>query len=206
MKKQLIAATIAATISMPSMADFLGVYAGIDYRTNETSFSSASFDDDDSTNLAGYIAFEHFIPVIPNAKLKYSDLSSDEFDSSAMNGILYYELFDNGLFEFDFGLAYTDIESNYTGADKSASIGQAYLAGKVHIPGVGVHVFAEGIGGSVTDDDAIDVEAGLQYTINPDSLLVNVGLRAGYRMQELRFKNTETQNNEGWFAGIEAHF
>nr|QXF14405.1 hypothetical protein BCCFPMHH_00008 [uncultured bacterium] len=208
MKKQLLAATIAATISMPSMADFLGVYAGLDYRSNETSFSDVDGDESGS-NVAGYVAFEHFIPLIPNAKLKYADLSNSDIDndSSVMNGILYYQLFDNGLFEFDFGLAYTAIESNIGTESESASLGQAYLAGKAHIPGTGVHAFAEAIGGSLTDDDALDAEVGLQYTINPESLLVNVGLRAGYRLQELEFKNqTSKQTNEGWFAGVEVHF
>ena len=203
MKKQLIAAAITASMSMPAMADFLGVYAGLDYRTNQTSLSDANLDDD-STNVAGYIAFEHPIPVLPNAKLKYADLTNDiSDDSSSLNGILYYELFDNGLFEFDFGLAYTDIEAG----SQSASIGQAYAAAKAHIPTTGIHAFAEVIGGSVTDDNSLDAEAGLQYTINPDSLLLNVGIRAGYRYQELEFKNVpDTQTNEGWFAGVEVHF
>ena len=202
MKKQILVAAITATLSMPSMADFLGLYGGLDYRTNATSLSDANLDDD-TTNVAGYIAFEHFIPVLPNAKLKYSDLTNDiTDDSSAMNAILYYELFDNGLFEFDFGLAYTDIETS----TESANIAQGYVAAKVHVPTTGIHVFAEVIGGSITNDDALDAEMGLQYTINPDSLLLNVGLRAGYRLQELDFDKQATQTNKGLFAGVEVHF
>jgi outer membrane protein len=211
MKKQIFAVAITASISMPTMADFLGVYAGIDYRTTTTNInnnSGSSFED--TNNLSGYIAFEHFIPLIPNAKLKYSDLSV-EYDladskftpsSSMLNGVLYYQLFDNGLFEFDFGLAYTNIE-NING--QTADIGQAYGAAKVHIPGVSMNAFAEVIAGSLTSDAATDAEIGLAYTFNPDSNLLNFSVRAGYRYQEMVIKDT-TQENKGLFAGIEAHF
>lgn len=207
MKKQICAAAIATAISMPTMADFLGVYAGIDYRTTETSYNGNDSGYEDTNNLSGYLALEHFIPLIPNAKLKYSDLSTElsgagDLESSAMNGILYYQLFDNGLFEFDFGLAYTDVE-NIIG--DTAQIGQAYGAAKVHVPGVGMHAFAEIIGGTVTDDEATDAEIGLAYTFNPDSAVLNFSVRAGYRYQEVVI-NDFTQENKGLFAGLEAHF
>jgi len=206
MKKQICAAAIVAAFSMPAMADFVGIYAGIDYRTTETTLTSNDFED--TNNLSGYVALEHFIPLIPNAKVKYSDLSSEssidssEPSSSALNGILYYELFDNDLFEFDLGLAYTRLESL---ADQSADIAQAYGAAKVHVPGVGMHAFAEITAGSVTDDEATDAEIGLAYTFNPDSLLLNFSVRAGYRYQEMVIDDY-TQENKGLFAGLAVHF
>lgn len=199
---------IATAISMPASADFLGVYAGVDYRTTATSYESHQ--GEDTNNLSGYVALEHFIPLIPNVKIKYSDLSSEftmegkksDASSSSLNGILYYQLFDNGLFEFDFGLAYTGLE-DITG--QKAEIGQAYAAAKVHVPGTGMFAFAEAIGGSVTDDDATDAEIGLAYTFNPDSAVLNFSIRAGYRYQEMVINNL-SQENKGLFAGFEAHF
>ncbi|MCP5077923.1 MAG: TIGR04219 family outer membrane beta-barrel protein [Psychromonas sp.] len=208
MKKQICAVAIATAISMPAMADFLGVYAGVDYRTTATSYNNIESAFEDTNNLSGYIAVEHFIPLIPNAKLKYSDLSTEyvlstgEPSSSALNGILYYQLFDNGLFEFDFGLAYTDVE-NIIG--ETAQLGQAYGAAKIHVPGVGMHAFTEVIAGTVTDDKATDAEIGLAYTFNPDSIVLNFSVRAGYRYQEMVI-NDFTQENKGLFAGVEAHF
>ncbi len=208
MKKQICAVAIATAISMPAMADFLGVYAGVDYRTTATSYNNIESAFEDTNNLSGYIAVEHFIPLIPNAKLKYSDLSTEyvlstgEPSSSALNGILYYQLFDNDLFEFDFGLAYTDVE-NIIG--ETAQLGQAYGAAKIHVPGVGMHAFTEVIAGTVTDDKATDAEIGLAYTFNPDSIVLNFSVRAGYRYQEMVI-NDFTQENKGLFAGIEAHF
>lgn len=200
---------IATAFSMPAMADFIGLYAGIDYRTTASSYES--YEGKDTNNLSAYVAFEHFIPLIPNAKVKYADLGSEyaltannssEHSSHALNGILYYELFDNGLFEFDFGLAYTGLEDI---RGQTADLAQAYAAAKVHVPGTGMRAFTEIIAGSVTDDTATDAEIGLAYTFNPDSVLLKFSVRAGYRYQEMVINNY-TQENKGLFAGLEAHF
>lgn len=208
MKKQICAAAVASLISMPTMADFLGVYAGIDYRTTTNTYLGSELED--TNNLSGYIAFEHFIPILPNAKLKYSDLSTDTTNSSTIensagNAILYYELFDNGLFEVDFGLAYTRLTMDSRNADLRGDLGQAYLAAKVHIPATGIHAFAEVIAGSVVDDNATDAELGLAYTFNPDSVILNFSVRTGYRYQEMEINNL-TLENKGLFAGLQAHF
>jgi outer membrane protein len=211
MKKKICAALVAGVISMPTMADFLGVYAGVDYRTTDTSHTANGYTGgfDDTNNLSGYIAFEHFIPLIPNAKLKYSYLdaevggTSTEINSSEASAILYYELFDNDLFELDLGLAYSRIETDFQ--NLSTDLGQAYGAAKVHIPGAPIYAFAEVIAGSLADDDATDAELGLAYTFNPDSLLLNVSVRAGYRFQDAEIKNFK-QENKGLFAGLDVHF
>jgi len=208
MKKQFCATLMASAICMPVMADFVEVYAGADYRSTSSS-TNLGGELKDTSNVSGYIALEHFIPLIPNAKIKYSDLSSDtnigSNDSSAGNAILYYRLFNNSLLELDFGLAYTHFEADYNDLSSvSSDLGQLYGATKVHLPGTSLHAFAEVIGGSATSDDYVDAEIGLAYTFNPDSLL-NVAVRAGYRYQEAEVKNYE-QENKGAFAGLEVHF
>lgn len=211
MKKQICAAVVAGVISMPSLADFAGVYAGVDYRTTTTKHTENGYSGEfnDTNNFSGYVTLEHFIPLIPNAKIKYADLSSEkssdgsEIKSSATNAILYYELLDNDLVEFDLGLAYTDVETDYN--DLSAELGQGYAAAKLHIPGVGMYGFAEIIAGSLTSDDASDAEMGVAYTFNPDSLLLNYSVRAGYRYQDATIDGFK-QENKGLFAGMEVHF
>ncbi len=211
MKKQICAVAIATLISMPTMADFLGIYAGIDYRTTASSHSNFDGNFQDTNNLSGYIAVEHFIPLIPNAKLKYSDLSakysnsqysSSDPTSNSINAIAYYNLFDNGLFELDLGLAYTQLDAL---SGQTSELGQAYGAAKVHVPGVGMHFFTEVIAGTISDDEATDAEIGIAYTFNPDSALLNFAVRAGYRYQEMVISG-DTQENKGLFAGLEVHF
>lgn len=209
MKKQICTTILASAICMPSIA-MVDVYTGIDYRTTDTSQSYLDMDQDlkETNNLSGYLSVEHFIPMLPNAKLKYSDLTTETsadattIDGSTANAILYYQLFDNDLFEFDFGLAYTRLESDVD--NMSANLGQAYGAAKLFVPGTGIHAFTEVVAGSVTDDKATDAELGLAYTFNPDSIL-NIAVRAGYRFQEDTIGEFE-QENKGLFAGLELHF
>lgn len=207
MKKQICAIAIASAVSMPAMADFFGIYAGIDYHTAATNLTHGS-DFEDNNSLSGYVAVEHFIPLIPNAKLRYSDLSAEdkvsfeEPSSYALNAIGYYEIFDNDLFELDLGLAYSRFENV---SDKSTDIIQGYGAAKVFVPGVGMYAFTEVVAGSIADDEATDIELGLAYTFNPDSALINLTVRAGYRYQEMIIDD-ETQETKGLFAGLEAHF
>jgi len=211
MKKQICAAVVAGVISMPTMADFLGVYAGIDYRTTATDHTANGYTGEfkDTNNLSGYLAFEHFIPLIANVKLKYSDLGSKysvdstKVASSSKNAIAYYQLVDNSLFELDLGLAYTRIETDYLHLD--SDLGQVYGAAKIHVPGVPMYAFAEVIAGSLSSDNATDAEIGLAYTFNPDSRLLNVSVRTGYRHQEAEMDRLK-QENKGLFAGLEAHF
>ncbi|PKH01822.1 hypothetical protein CXF72_14785 [Psychromonas sp. MB-3u-54] len=207
MKKQIVTAVIASVVCMPSMAILdLDLYTGIDYRTTSTS-QSFSEELKDTNNLSGYLAIEHFIPMLPNAKLKYSDLSTETdsgstIDSSTANAILYYQLFDNSLFDFDLGLAYTRLESDIDNMSKN--LGQAYAAAKLQIPGTGVHAFAELVSGSLSSDKATDAELGLAYTFNPDSIL-NLAVRAGYRYQDAEI-NSLKMENKGLFAGLALHF
>jgi len=211
MKKQICTAIIASAICMPSMAMLdLDVYTGIDYRTTNTQQSDSGISQDlkDTNNISAYLAIEHFIPLLPNAKIKYSDLTTETsaasktIKGSAANAILYYQLFDNDLFEFDLGLAYTRLESDYENMSKN--LAQAYGAAKLQIPGTGMHAFAELISGSLSSDTATDAELGLAYTFNPDSIL-NIAVRAGYRYQDAEINQFEREN-KGLFAGLALHF
>lgn len=204
MKKQLCAIAIASLLSSSAFADNIGVFAGLDYNTTNNSYPNSSVED--SNNYSGYIAFEHFIPLIPNVKLKYSTLDADlgniNHESSMSNAIFYYQLFDNGIFEFDFGLAYTHAEDLL---NQNTNLAQGYAAAKVQLPGLPMYVFAEGTAGSLSSDDATDTQIGLAYTFNPDSVLLNLSVRAGYRMQDMTINSVKQENN-GLFAGIDLHF
>ncbi|WP_180706040.1 hypothetical protein [Psychromonas sp. CD1] len=88
MKKQLCAIAIASLLSTSAFADNIGVFAGLDYNTTNNSYPNSSVGD--SNNYSGYIAFEHFIPLIPNVKLKYSTLDADLENIPGIYILLYY--------------------------------------------------------------------------------------------------------------------
>lgn len=137
MKKRVIAAAVGALCLAPvTYADtLLGIYAGAQGWNTSTSggFSesasgTADFDFDSSTNASLYVAFEHFVPLVPNVKVNYLQLDTDgvtnlnasfefegnvyEADTSLLTDasidsadiILYYEIFDNDLVSFDIGI------------------------------------------------------------------------------------------------------
>ena len=146
MKKALLAASFAALISSNAQADtLLGLYIGGQVWANTASGSFGQGDDNQSTfgfddeyHGSYYVAFEHPIPLIPNAKISKTNLdvaggttinSDFSFGSITYNAntqldtvleasyidyTLYYEFFDNDLLTFDFGLTARDLDTYIT--------------------------------------------------------------------------------------------
>jgi outer membrane protein len=61
---------------------------------------------DTETLTQAYVAFEHFIPLIPNIRLQYTDLSYEgrKFQTQRFDGVDY-----NGIVQTDFDLTQTDL-------------------------------------------------------------------------------------------------
>lgn len=127
------------TASPAAFSDFLGVYAG--GGVWESDFSGdigdrnrpgADLRDlglDDDRNQFYFVAFEHFVPLIPNIRLQQTDISlsssatisqsfvldgvgyiandtvSSDFDLSHLDATLYYEILDNWV-NLDLGLTF----------------------------------------------------------------------------------------------------
>jgi len=137
MKKYCIAAALSMACLAPvAQADtVLGLYVGVDgwKADNDGSFSDnnnalQNFNFEDETFVSYYAALEHPVPLVPNLKLKYTELElngstvlEDTFsfngtdyivgtdvnsvtDLSHIDYILYYEIFDNDLISIDLGL------------------------------------------------------------------------------------------------------
>lgn len=136
MKKYCLAAALSmACLAPAAQADtLLGLYVGVDGWQSDNSGSFAdngnmqTFDFEDETYTSYYAALEHPIPLVPNVKLKYTDLELNgsatldegfEFgdavfpigsevntisDLSHVDYILYYEIFDNDLVSIDLGI------------------------------------------------------------------------------------------------------
>ena len=137
MKKYCIAAALSMACLAPvAQADtVLGLYVGVDgwKADNDGSFSDnnnalQNFNFEDETFVSYYAALEHPVPLVPNLKLKYTELeltgSTQLEDTFSFNGsdyivgtdvnsvtdlshidyILYYEIFDNDLISIDLGI------------------------------------------------------------------------------------------------------
>ena len=137
MKKYCIAAALSMACLAPvAQADtVLGLYVVVDgwKADNDGSFSDnnnalQNFNFEDETFVSYYAALEHPVPLVPNLKLKYTELEltgatrlEDTFsfngsdyivgtdvnsvtDLSHIDYILYYEIFDNDLISIDLGI------------------------------------------------------------------------------------------------------
>ncbi len=251
MKKTVLAASLALLTSVPAQADtLLGLYIGGQMWANnakgsfgEGEIDQSVFNFEDEYQGSFYVAFEHPIPLIPNAKIASTTLdtvggttltSSFTFngqtytantdldttlEASYIDYTLYYELFDNDLLTFDFGITGRDLDSyihvvepaTKIDSDLSASgiIPMVYLSTIVGLPFTGFNFFAEGNFISYDDQTVYDVQAGVSYELL-DNLAVDLDLTLGYRTVKLELNDLDDFYSDltfdGVFVGAILHF
>lgn len=234
----LIASAMLLT-STTAAADAIGVYVGAQgwdmaaEGSHGENNELVEYNFKDESQARFYIAFEHPVPFIPNIKISHSELmtkglqSDDEVVCNVVCGsevdftytdyTLYYELFDNGLFSFDFGLTAKDFEGDLDTIDNGGPVSDAveeiipmfYASAQVSLPGTGLSVFAEGNFLSIDDHTLADYQAGVSYALI-DNMIIDVNLSAGYRMVDLELDDLDgvyaDLEFDGAFAGVEVHF
>ncbi|MBF7074974.1 TIGR04219 family outer membrane beta-barrel protein [Glaciecola sp. MH2013] len=251
MKKSLLGcAILAAVATAPAQADtLLGAYVGAQGWNMgvEGGFSSdaslTEFAYDDSTNSSLYVALEHPVPFVPNAKVARTTLDTSgvtnlnaqfefngelysantnvetEFEVTATDFILYYEILDNDLVSIDVGIngKYIDgtimvAESdggNATTEDFSAVIPMAYAKAEVGLPFTGLGVYAEGSFLAIGDHSVSDLQAALTYSF-VESLALDMTIQAGYRVMNVEVEDLDdlyaNLDFTGAFIGLEFDF
>ncbi len=209
----------------------------------EGSNSQSAFNFNDEVQGSFFVAFEHPIPLIPNVKIASTtldtiggtELTSDfsfngktytatstldtTLEASYIDYRLYYELFDNDLLTFDFGVTARDLDtyikveepSTLISSDLTASgyIPMLYLSTVVGLPLTGFNVFAEGNFISYQDQTIYDAQVGVSYELI-DNLAVDVDLTFGYRTVKLELDDLDDFYSDltfdGFFAGAIVHF
>lgn len=163
MMKPVLALSIAGLLFTPAVkADtLLGLYIGADaWRTStEGGFANSDqlqkFNFADKTQGSYYIAFEHPIPVLPNARIQHTPLTANgstrlasnlslnnitffqgaeinnQVDLTSTDYILYYELFDNSLISLDLGINAKYIKGDVYIKDAIAGITASESVSKV---------------------------------------------------------------------------
>ncbi|MBD1580916.1 TIGR04219 family outer membrane beta-barrel protein [Pseudoalteromonas sp. S16_S37] len=248
---------IAAALSMACLAPFaqadtlLGLYLGAQgwQADNSGSFAekgnAQTFNFDDKTFSSYYAALEHPIPLVPNIKLRYTELELDgsttlsetfEFggknftvgtaastvtDLNHVDYTLYYEIFDNDLVSFDFGVNVKQFDGSIklTGTaqgatttevrDFSGLVPLGYLKAQVGLPMTGFSVFAEGSMLAIDDSKIQDYQVGVAWEII-GSMAMDVSVKAGFRSMVLELDDVDDISTDidasGPFAGVEIHF
>lgn len=255
MKKIALAAALATVLSTNVQADALGIYLGGQVWDNQASgtfgdgSSLVDFNLVDEKQNSFFVAFEHPLPLIPNARIASTSLETNgmttldtdfdfddeiflsgadvnaDFDVSYLDYTLYYELFDNDLLSFDFGITARDFDGDVTVSTQvttsSGTVSQSdtiavtdvvpmlYVATNVGLPLTGLNLYAQGNFLSFDDHTLYDYEVGVSYEL-VDNMLIDVNVNAGYRAVKLELEDlNDLYTNiefDGVFVGTTIHF
>ncbi|MFT7008166.1 MAG: outer membrane protein [Colwellia sp.] len=206
--------------------------------------NQATFDFDDENQGSFFVALEHPIPLIPNLKIASTTLDTiggatisgsftfegetysansvldTTFDASYVDYTFYYELFDNDLLTFDFGLTARDLDSQINVVDTSNTASDSnlsvsgfipllYVNTIIGLPFTGFNVFAEANFLSYDDNSVYDYQIGVSYEL-VDNLAVDLDLTVGYRAVKLELDDIDDLYSDltfdGVFVGAIVHF
>jgi outer membrane protein len=197
-------------------------YDGHAEMNNTAPFSKEKLDNEGAVQFS--VALEHPVPIIPNAKIRYVNLDTQTEKSVAGQSnytvnldhadfILYYEILDN-VVDLDIGAGATTLNGDITNfAGQRTSIDETYpiiygtVGGK--LPFTGLSAKAELTYSNFDDAQLTDALAEIQYNFI-DNMLVDVGVKAGYRIFTVDLddynRNDIKLDFKGPYIGLDAHF
>lgn len=216
---------ILATASSVGHADtLLGIYADANYwhTSTDSSQNGVDSDYDSQGQLMLAASLEHGVPLVPNARLRYTQLNADgktdakqQLTMNSTDAIAYYELLDN-VVSVDVGLGAKFLEGDYKTATTTYDMGKTLpmLYGSVgaKLPFTGLSAKAEAAVAKGSEVDATDLQAEIQYQFI-DNIALDVGGKLGYRIMDINYDQLPNTNNKafdttfkGPYVGLELHF
>lgn len=213
-----------------AQADVIGVKGDLSYwaydgQANMAAQTAASDQDLERKGAAQLsLAIEHPVPLIPNAKIRYVNLKTQtenevagqpvyDIDMDYADFILYYEILDN-IVNADVGVGATTLNGHVTTlalskTDIDKTVPVIYATAGAKLPFTGLSAKGEVLYSNFNDAKITDAQAELQYNFI-DNLLVDVGLKAGYRILDIKLddyeKNDLKFNFKGPYIGLDIHF
>ena len=213
-----------------AQADVIGVKGDLSYwaydgQANMAAQTAASDQDLERKGAAQLsLAIEHPVPLIPNAKIRYVNLKTQtenevagqpvyDINMDHADFILYYEILDN-IVNADVGVGATTLNGHVTTlalskTDIDKTVPVIYATAGAKLPFTGLSAQGEVLYSNFNDAKITDAQAELQYNFI-DNLLVDVGLKAGYRILDIKLddyeKNDLKFNFKGPYIGLDIHF
>ncbi|MFW2079255.1 TIGR04219 family outer membrane beta-barrel protein [Acinetobacter sp. ULE_I010] len=228
-KFKLSAFLVTLGLSSFAQADFIGLKGDVSYwMTNGNVDITKPYESHDELDRDGALqlslAFEHPIPFVPNAKIKYVSLDNSasnnlyKTDASLKNTdyILYYEILDN-IVSIDLGLGLANLDGEvkqYTSADYiNYTIDGNGILGYVNVgaklPFTGLSASTELVYSGFQDASFKDIQAELQYDFIKN-IALDIGAKVGYRYMQVNFDKANDQDLKlefkGPYIGLNAHF
>ncbi|MCW8331844.1 TIGR04219 family outer membrane beta-barrel protein [Photobacterium sp. SDRW27] len=201
-----VAAAVALSAAVPAQAAMLlGVKAGADAWFADAKINDTKNSDSD-TQFSYHVALEHFIPLVPNVRLRYADVDAGAVSFGQTDYTAYYEILDNDAIAFDIGVTLSKYNAgNFAGESFSEWQPNLYGNVEVGVPMTPVSVFGDLNMGNYDSTSTVDGQVGVKWTL--PLIAADLNLRAGYRVMDYDFdfiKQTEGKVKlDGWFAGIE---
>jgi len=198
-----LSAVFLSAVGVSAHADtLLGLYAGADgiVNTGESNHISA----DNEVVGSYYLAFEHPVPFLPNAKVRYTQFDQSNSNAKALDAIGYFEVLDN-VVSLDVGLGAKRVNASNTDA---TTIPAVYASAGGKLPFTGLSAKAEVFVGKGTDADFSDANAEIKYNFI-ENVAIDLGLKAGYRIMTVNIDKSGTSSEfkmQGPYLGLEAHF
>ena len=222
--------TLGISLCTLAQADIIGVKADASYWTydGQTNMQAQTSTSDQDLKYKGAtqisFALEHPIPLLPNAKIRYVNLKTQtdhkvanqpvyDLDLDHTDFILYYEILDN-IINADVGFGASTLNgqvktlaSNQVDIDKTIPV--IYGSAGVKLPFTGLSAQSELLYNHINNTQITDAQAEIQYNFI-DNLLVDVGLKAGYRVLNIKLddykKNDLKLDFKGPYIGLNIHF
>lgn len=195
---------------------FYSAKVGADMWWGSTKVNEVRRDDVKSPSL--YFAFEHQLPILPNASIRYTTVDADYMAFDKYDYTLYYSLIEHDLLHFDAGMTFTQYSnSHYLNGTAPANTEKFdeftwswYSQGEINVPNTNFSIIGQMEFGDSSGIKSADIMAGGLYRIPFDT--TNIAFRGGYRVIDLesdRFSSNLGKSFifvDGWFIGAEVEF
>lgn len=225
MNRMTLAALALAATPLAQAAPLVDVYAGGYLWNPETSGTIASgggdidvHDDlgfDDASQSVLFIGLEHPLPLLPNVRLRYSDLDDSgnnnltspitfdgttfagnvhsSYDMKMLDGTFYWSPLNNWI-HLDLGVTVRNLDADFTiqggGQEAHASVNQtfplAHVATELELPGTGFYAGGEFDGVSYDGSHLTDYNLHLGWRSD-----FALGVELGYRRMELKLDDVD---------------
>ena len=176
---------------------------------------------DSDTTPSGYLAIEHDMPYLPDARLRYSSVDADYMAFDKLDLTLYYRLLEHDLMHFDAGVTLTDLsDTKYVNAqdinnpvDFDGFIWAWYGYAELTVPNTHFDIIGEMNFGNNNDIKSTDLMAGVQYRLPLKE--TTLAFRGGYRVIDLESGKFDAKSEDlgksfifanGFFVGAEWSF
>lgn len=209
-KKNLLIASLSISALIPFTAmsapgDTFEIKGGYDYWSTKQKLDDTTIENRKSLD-SFYVGFEHFLPLIPNAKIRTTGIESSALSSEyrQTDYIAYYRLLDSNMIGLDFGLNM----QHFSGVKDVDWQPAVYGDLEFTIPATPVTLYSTVTASNYDGSKTFDGEAGAKWTVEMGPL--DLGIKAGYRVMENSFKNDLSADLkhrvDGYYIGTELKF